>query len=39
LGTAEQGKCDSVGKATTFAFMDLDRDFASWSFAGAAGVG
>jgi hypothetical protein len=39
FGVAEKGKCDSDGKATTFAFKDLDGDFASWSFVGAAGVG
>ncbi|WSQ07621.1 hypothetical protein OG604_07590 [Streptomyces sp. NBC_01231] len=37
-GVAKQGTCDSDGKATTFAFKDVDGDFASWSFVGAAGV-
>ncbi|MFD3502755.1 hypothetical protein ACFWWT_33550 [Streptomyces sp. NPDC058676] len=38
-GVAKKGKCDTDGKATTFAFKDADGDFASWSFVGAAGVG
>ncbi len=36
---AKKGKCDTDGKATTFAFQDADGDFASWSLVGAAGVG
>ncbi|MFF9278202.1 hypothetical protein [Streptomyces griseosporeus] len=31
-------KCDSDGKATTFAFRTPDGGFASWSFVGAKGV-
>ncbi|WKX07367.1 hypothetical protein [Streptomyces sp. NL15-2K] len=38
-GVAAHGKCDSDGKATTFAFKTSDGDFASWSFFGAEGVG
>ncbi|OIJ67000.1 hypothetical protein WN71_016030 [Streptomyces mangrovisoli] len=37
-GVAKKHKCDSDGKATTFAFTDAAGDFASWSFVGAAGV-
>lgn len=37
-GVVKQDKCDSDGKATTFAFKDSDGDFVSWSFVGAAGV-
>ncbi len=36
---AKKGKCDTDGKATTFAFKDSDGDFASWSLFGVAGVG
>ncbi|MER5212075.1 hypothetical protein ABT063_16190 [Streptomyces sp. NPDC002838] len=36
---AARNKCDSDGKATTFAFKTSDGDFASWSFFGAEGVG
>jgi hypothetical protein len=38
-GVVKRGKCDSDGKATTFAFKATDGGFASWSFVGAAGVG
>ncbi|KOU62008.1 membrane protein [Streptomyces sp. MMG1533] len=38
-GVAKKGKCDTEGKATTFAFKDSDGDFASWSLFGVAGVG
>ncbi|MGV9881287.1 hypothetical protein [Streptomyces sp. NPDC003006] len=37
-GAEKQGKCDSDGKATVFAFKDSDGEFASWSFHGAKGV-
>jgi hypothetical protein len=39
LGVRKKGKCDSDGKATTFAFRTPDGDLASWSFFGAKGVG
>lgn len=38
-GVTKRHKCDTNGKATTFAFKDRDGDFASWSFVGAKGVG
>lgn len=38
-GVTARNKCDSDGKATTFAFRTSDGDFASWSFFGAEGVG
>ncbi|MFI6659867.1 hypothetical protein ACIBL8_30535 [Streptomyces sp. NPDC050523] len=38
-GVTKRHKCDSDGKATTFAFKNADGDFASWSFVGAKGVG
>jgi hypothetical protein len=38
-GVTKRHKCDSDGKATTFAFKNGDGDFASWSFVGAKGVG
>ncbi len=38
-GVVRRDKCDSDGKATTFAFQDADGDFASWTFVGAKGVG
>ncbi|MGA4847500.1 hypothetical protein ACOBQB_15000 [Streptomyces sp. G5(2025)] len=37
-GVDKQGKCDSDGKATVFAFKDSAGKFASWSFHGARGV-
>lgn len=37
-GAVRRGKCDSDGKATTFAFTNSAGDFASWSFVGAQGV-
>ena len=37
-GVVRKGKCDSDGKATTFAFKTPDGDLASWSFVGARGV-
>ncbi|MFD3579983.1 hypothetical protein [Streptomyces sp. NPDC058644] len=37
-GAKKEGKCDTDGKATVFAFKDSDGAFASWSFHGAAGV-
>ncbi|GKQ41722.1 hypothetical protein [Streptomyces sp. A012304] len=37
-GVEKKGKCDSDGKATTFAFKTPDGDLASWSFFGAKGV-
>jgi hypothetical protein len=36
--TEKTGKCDTDGKATTFAFLDTKGDLVSWSFVGAAGV-
>ncbi|MBD0844489.1 hypothetical protein [Streptomyces sp. TRM68416] len=38
-GVERRGRCDSDGKATTFAFENADGDFASWSFVAAKGVG
>lgn len=38
-GVERRGRCDSDGKATTFAFENPDGDVVSWSFAGADGVG
>ncbi|WP_324784857.1 hypothetical protein [Streptomyces sp. H51] len=37
-GVAKKGKCDSDGKATTFAFKNSAGDFVSWTFYGAKGV-
>ncbi|MFG2651955.1 hypothetical protein [Streptomyces sp. NPDC048436] len=37
-GVEKKGKCDTDGKATVFAFMDSDGEYASWSFHGATGV-
>ncbi|MFF1380937.1 hypothetical protein [Streptomyces sp. NPDC058308] len=37
-GVEKQGKCDSDGKATVFAFKDSGGKFVSWSFHGAKGV-
>lgn len=37
-GVEQQDKCDTDGRATTFAFKNAEGDFASWSFFGAAGV-
>lgn len=34
----EDGKCDTDGKATTFAFKNSKDDFVSWTFHGATGV-
>ncbi|EKX65547.1 hypothetical protein PV416_29545 [Streptomyces ipomoeae] len=33
-----KGKCDTDGKATTFAFKNSKGDFVSWTFHGAKGV-
>ncbi|WP_405875078.1 MULTISPECIES: hypothetical protein [unclassified Streptomyces] len=38
-GVTKRHKCDSDGKATTFAFKNSAGDFASWSFVGVRGVG
>jgi hypothetical protein len=38
-GVPRRHKCDTDGKATTFAFKDPQGDFVSWSFVGAKGVG
>ena len=38
-GVKKLHKCDSDGKATTFAFKNTAGDLASWSFVGAKGVG
>ena len=37
-GVERQDKCDTDGRATTFAFKNAEGDFASWSLFGAAGV-
>jgi hypothetical protein len=37
-GVQKLGKCDSDGKATTFAFKNSNGDFVSWTFYGAKGV-
>ena len=37
-GVPKEGKCDTDGKATTFAFKNGDGDFVSWTFYGAKGV-
>ncbi|MGQ4382405.1 hypothetical protein [Streptomyces sp. SAS_270] len=37
-GVKKQQKCDSDGKATTFAFKNPSGDIVSWSFVGAKGV-
>lgn len=38
VGVEKKGKCDTDGKATTFAFKDPKGDFVSWTFLGAKGV-
>ncbi|MFI6205979.1 hypothetical protein ACIBAI_06200 [Streptomyces sp. NPDC051041] len=37
-GVPKRDKCDSDGKATTFAFKNSAGDFVSWTFYGAKGV-
>jgi hypothetical protein len=37
-GVVKKHKCDSDGRATTFAFKDPDGAVLSWSFVGATGV-
>ncbi|AQW48403.1 hypothetical protein SHXM_01866 [Streptomyces hygroscopicus] len=37
-GVPKKGKCDTDGKATTFAFENADGDIVSWTFLGARGV-
>ena len=37
-GVVKKDKCDSDGRATTFAFENSAGDFVSWSFMGAKGV-
>ncbi|MER6439557.1 hypothetical protein ABT275_24775 [Streptomyces sp. NPDC001185] len=37
-GVPKKGKCDSEGKATTFAFKNSAGDFVSWTLYGAKGV-
>ncbi|MFE9779129.1 hypothetical protein ACFYPA_13315 [Streptomyces sp. NPDC005775] len=37
-GTPKKGKCDSAGKAVTFAFKNAEGDFVSWTYVGAHGV-
>lgn len=37
-GVVKKNKCDSDGKATTFAFKNSAGDFVSWTFYGAKGV-
>ncbi|MDX3865333.1 hypothetical protein [Streptomyces europaeiscabiei] len=38
-GVAKKGKCDTDGKATTFAFKNSAGDYVSWTFHGAKDVG
>ncbi|MFF9773707.1 hypothetical protein ACF1HJ_08550 [Streptomyces sp. NPDC013978] len=37
-GVAKKGKCDTDGKATSFAFKNSAGDYVSWTFRGAKGV-
>jgi hypothetical protein len=37
-GVPKKGKCDTDGKATTFAFKNSKDDYVSWTFHGAKGV-
>ncbi|MEU1469844.1 hypothetical protein ABZ434_16630 [Streptomyces sp. NPDC005761] len=37
-GTPKKGKCDTDGKAMTFAFNNAAGDFVSWTYLGAHGV-
>lgn len=37
-GTPQKGKCDSEGKAITFAFKNSAGDFVTWNLYGAKGV-
>ncbi|MFJ8750602.1 hypothetical protein ACIREO_14890 [Streptomyces sp. NPDC102441] len=37
-GTPPKGKCDTDGKAVTFAFKNAEGDFVSWTYIGAHGV-
>lgn len=37
-GTPKKGRCDSAGKAVTFAFKNAGGDFVSWTYVGAHGV-
>lgn len=37
-GTPAKGKCDTDGKAVTFAFKNAEGDFVSWTYIGAHGV-
>ncbi|MGW1892608.1 hypothetical protein ACWCP6_20585 [Streptomyces sp. NPDC002004] len=37
-GVSKTGKCDSDGKAITFAFKNSNGDFVSWTLKGAKGV-
>ncbi|MFE7773691.1 hypothetical protein ACFU5O_07305 [Streptomyces sp. NPDC057445] len=37
-GVPRKGKCDTDGKATTFAFKDAEGDIVSWTFVGAKDV-
>ncbi|MFF8909922.1 hypothetical protein [Streptomyces olivaceoviridis] len=38
VGVPKKNKCDTDGKATTFAFKNSTGSFASWTFYGAKGV-
>jgi hypothetical protein len=38
VNTPQKGKCDSDGKAVTFAFKNASGDFVAWSLFGAKGV-
>ncbi|WP_406097592.1 hypothetical protein [Streptomyces sp. NBC_01013] len=37
-GTPKKGKCDTAGKAVTFAFKNAEGKFVSWTYVGAHGV-
>lgn len=37
-GTPKKGKCDTDGKAVTFAFKNAEGKFVSWTYVGAHGV-
>ncbi|WP_399131958.1 hypothetical protein [Streptomyces sp. ITFR-16] len=37
-GTPKKGKCDTDGKAVTFAFKNAEGEFVSWTYVGAHGV-
>ncbi|MFC8227243.1 hypothetical protein [Streptomyces sp. NPDC057287] len=37
-GTPAKGRCDTDGKAVTFAFKNAQGDFVSWTYLGVHGV-